>query len=265
MRSSRTSAAQWLTPIVGIMLVAASLGGMLTWLAGPSKGLLLISRQEGYLPPYLQRLNKNGVQQNILVVQGLLTTVIGLAYALIPDVSSVYWIFSVITTQVYLIMYLLMFVAAVQLRRKHPDHPRGFRAPMLIGLCGVGFAASISALLIGFIPPSQFAGGSGGLYVADRRRGRARARPAGAVPVLQDAQALVEAAGAGGGDPVMSTVVGDPEQARAVVGVHHRLGHPRCPRGRRPARLPLRQDDRGGRGQGRPADRGARGRRRADT
>ena len=155
---------QWLTPIVGIMLVAASLGGMLTWLAGPSKGLLLISRQEGYLPPFLQRLNKNGVQQNILVVQGLLTTVIGLAYALIPDVSSVYWVFSVITTQVYLIMYLLMFVAAVQLRRKHPDHPRGFRAPMLIGLCGVGFAASISALLIGFIPPSQFAGGSGGLY-----------------------------------------------------------------------------------------------------
>ena len=38
----------WLTPIVGIMLVAASLGGMLTWLAGPSKGLLLISRQEGF-------------------------------------------------------------------------------------------------------------------------------------------------------------------------------------------------------------------------
>ena len=38
---------QWLTPIFGIMLVAASLGGMLTWLAGPSKGLLLISRAGG--------------------------------------------------------------------------------------------------------------------------------------------------------------------------------------------------------------------------
>ena len=67
---------QWLTPIIGIMLVTASLGGMLTWLAGPSKGLLLISRQEGYLPPFLQQLNKHGVQQNILVVQGLVTTVI---------------------------------------------------------------------------------------------------------------------------------------------------------------------------------------------
>jgi glutamate:GABA antiporter len=156
--------AQWLTPLVGIMLVAASLGGMLTWLAGPSKGLLLISRQEGYLPPFLQRLNKNGIQQNILVTQGIVTTFIALGYALIPDVSSAYWIFSVITTQVYLIMYLLMFVAAVRLRRQDPDHPRGYRAPMLVGLCGVGFAASLAALLVGFVPPSQFGGGNAGVY-----------------------------------------------------------------------------------------------------
>ncbi|WP_448002628.1 APC family permease [Agromyces bauzanensis] len=157
---------QWLTPIVGVMLVAASLGGMLTWLAGPSKGLLLISREEGYLPPFLQRLNKHGVQQNLLVAQGLVTTVIALGYALIPNVSSAYWIFSVITTQVYLIMYLLMFVAAVRLRRNHPEHPRGYRAPMLIGLCGVGFTASLAALLVGFIPPSQFGGGNPLVYLA---------------------------------------------------------------------------------------------------
>ena len=157
--------AQWLTPLLGVMLVAASLGGMLTWLAGPSKGLLLISRQEGYLPPFLQRLNKRGVQQNILVTQGLITTVIALAYAFIPDVSSAYWIFSVITTQVYLIMYLLMFVAAVRLRRSQPDHPRGYRAPMLVALCGIGFAASLAALLIGFVPPSQFGSGNVGFYL----------------------------------------------------------------------------------------------------
>jgi amino acid transporter len=157
---------QWLTPIIGIALVAASLAGMLTWLAGPSKGLLLISRQEGYLPPFLQKLNKNGVQQNLLVTQGLVTTVIALGYALIPNVSSAYWIFSVITTQVYLIMYLLMFVAAVRLRRSHPDHPRGYRAPMLVGLCGVGFAASLAALLVGFIPPSQFGGDNPWVYFA---------------------------------------------------------------------------------------------------
>ncbi|MGW0912579.1 APC family permease [Streptomyces sp. NPDC002784] len=156
----------WMTPIAAVMLVAAALGGMLTWLAGPSKGLLEISRSEGYLPPFLQKLNKRGIQQNILVTQGVVTTVIALMYALIPNVSNVYWIFSTITTQVYLIVYLLMFVAAMRLRRNQPDHPRGYRVPALGLVCVVGLLASVAALAIGFVPPSQFSGGSVGVYVA---------------------------------------------------------------------------------------------------
>jgi len=153
---------QWLTPVTAIALICASLGGMLAWLAGPSKGLLLIGREQGYLPPYFQRLNKNGIQQNILVAQGWVTTLIALLYAFIPDVSTSYWIFSVITTQTYLIMYVLMFVAAARLRQKQPDHARGYRAPMLKTLCIVGGLSSVLAFLIGFIPPSQFSGGGVG-------------------------------------------------------------------------------------------------------
>ncbi len=93
------------------------------------KGLLTVAREEGYLPPFLQRLNKHGVQQNILVTQGVITTGIALLYAFIPDVSSAYWILSVITTQVYLVMYLLLFVAAVRLRRRAPDHPAATARP----------------------------------------------------------------------------------------------------------------------------------------
>ncbi|MEV8629660.1 APC family permease [Streptomyces sp. NBC_01268] len=155
----------WMTPIAAVMLISASLGGMLTWLAGPSKGLLEISRSEGYLPPFLQRLNKFGIQQNILVTQGVVTSVIALMYALIPNVSSVYWIFSTITTQVYLIVYLLMFVAAMRLRRNKPDHPRGYRVPMLGLVCTVGLVASLAAMAIGFVPPSQFGGSSVLAYV----------------------------------------------------------------------------------------------------
>ncbi|KQX49829.1 MULTISPECIES: APC family permease [unclassified Streptomyces] len=155
----------WMTPIAAVMLISASLGGMLTWLAGPSKGLLEISRSEGYLPPFLQKLNKFGIQQNILVTQGIVTSVIALMYALIPNVSSVYWIFSTITTQVYLIVYLLMFAAAVRLRKNQPDHPRGYRAPALGLLCAVGLLSSLAALAIGFVPPSQFGSGSVWSYI----------------------------------------------------------------------------------------------------
>ena len=154
-----------LVPIVAIALVCASAGGMLTWLAGPSKGLLLIARREGFLPPFFQQQNENEVAIHILVVQGAVTTVIALMYALIPSVSSAYWILSVMTTQVYLIVYLLMFVAAVNLRKRQPNVERGYTAPALKFLCVVGFLASAAAILIGFVPPSQFENGSTGAYV----------------------------------------------------------------------------------------------------
>jgi amino acid transporter len=156
---------QALVPVVAVALVCASAGGMLTWLAGPSKGLLMIARREGYLPPFFQHQNRNEVAVNILVVQGAVTTVIALLYALIPSVSSAYWILSVMTTQVYLIVYLLMFVAAVRLRRDQPNVERGYRAPAIRFLCVVGFLASAAAIFIGFVPPSQFENGNTAAYV----------------------------------------------------------------------------------------------------
>jgi glutamate:GABA antiporter len=150
----------WMTPIVALMLMTASLGGFMAWLAGPSKGLLMIGREEGYLPPFLQKMNVNNVQQNILFAQGILTTVIALLYVFIPSVSSTYWIFSVMTTQIYLIMYVLMFISVLRLRKTQPDTPRGYRVPAIKVVVGVGITSTIAAFLIGFVPPSQF--GSGG-------------------------------------------------------------------------------------------------------
>ncbi|SDK03809.1 APC family permease [Streptomyces indicus] len=149
----------WLTKIVGIMVVMAALGGMLTWLAGPAKGLVQLSRQEGYLPPFLQKLNSHGVPQNIMIAQGVITTLIGVLYAFSSDVSSAYWMFSVITVQIYLIAYLLMFVAVIKLRKTQPDRPRGFVVPAVTLVAGVGFIASACAMVIGFVPPDQFGDG----------------------------------------------------------------------------------------------------------
>jgi amino acid transporter len=69
------------------------------------------------------------------------------------------------TTQVYLIVYLLMFIAARNLRRHQPDVERGYVAPALGFLCIVGFVASLAAIFIGFVPPSQFENGSTAAYV----------------------------------------------------------------------------------------------------
>ncbi len=156
----------WLVPIIGLAIVVASLAGFMTWLSGPSRSLLLVARDGGYLPPYLQKTNKAGVQVNILVAQGWVTTALALLFALVPAVSNAYWIFMTITTSVYLLVYLWLFVSAYRLRKLQPDHPRGYRAPALPLLCGVGFAASLAAILISFVPPSQFGDGNALGFVA---------------------------------------------------------------------------------------------------
>jgi glutamate:GABA antiporter len=156
----------FLEPIIGIALVVASISGLLDWLAGPSTGLVQIARKQGYLPRYFQRVNANGVQLRIIVAQGIVITLIGLLYAVIPTVSRAYWVFAALATEVYLIMYVLMFVAASNLRRRQPKHPRGYRAPMLMTICVVGALASVAACVVGLFPPSQLGHASPPVYVS---------------------------------------------------------------------------------------------------
>jgi glutamate:GABA antiporter len=143
-------------PLIAIALAVGALAGMISWLDGPSEGLLRIGREQGFLPPYFQQVNRKGIEVRILAAQGTVVTLIALLYAFIPSVSSAYWIFAAMATQVYLIMYVLMFIAALRLRRSQPDRARGYRAPALGLLCLLGAVSSVAALVIGFVPPSQF-------------------------------------------------------------------------------------------------------------
>jgi amino acid transporter len=155
----------FLTPVIAVMIIIAMLSGMIAWLAGPSTGLLLIGREEGFIPPYFQKLNKHGMQMNIFIWQGIVTTIIACLYAFIPVVSDAYWIFEVMTLQIYLIMYLLMFLAAMKLRKSQPDRPRGYRTPALKLMCGMGIFTTVVAFFFGFVPPSQFHSGGTLVYI----------------------------------------------------------------------------------------------------
>jgi amino acid transporter len=143
-------------PLIAIALAVGALAGMISWLDGPSEGLLLIGRQQGYLPPYFQKVNRQGIEVRIIAAEGVVITLIAVLYAFIPSVSNAFWIFTTMATQVYLIMYVLLFIAVLRLRRSQPDHPYGYRAPALVLLCLLGGVSSVAAFVIGFIPPSQF-------------------------------------------------------------------------------------------------------------
>ncbi len=154
----------WMGPVIAIALVFGVLAGVLTWVAGPSKGIFTVGRA-GYLPPFFQRTNNNGVQRNILLVQGVIVTILGLLFVVMPSVQSFYQILSQLTVLLYLIMYMMMFAAAITLRYKLPKMERPFRlgakgngVMWLLG--GLGFCGSLLAFVLSFIPPSQISVGS---------------------------------------------------------------------------------------------------------
>ncbi|MBQ8493733.1 MAG: amino acid permease [Alistipes sp.] len=160
----------WLGSIVAIALVFGVLACVLTWVSGPSKGIFAVGRA-GYLPPFFQRENSAGVQRNILLVQGAIVTLLGLLFVVMPSVQSFYQILSQLTVLLYLIMYMLMFAAAIALRYKLPDAERPFRLGkrgngLIWLLGGLGFLGSLLAFVLSFIPPSQIAVGSNVVWFA---------------------------------------------------------------------------------------------------
>ena len=153
----------WAGPIIAIALMFGVLAGVLTWVAGPSKGIFMVGKA-GYLPPFFQRANKYGVQRNILLIQGVIVTLLSLLFVVMPSVQSFYQILSQLTVLLYLIMYMMMFAAAITLRYKMKSTPRPFRLGKgngLMWLLGVvGFCGSLLAFILSFVPPSQIATGS---------------------------------------------------------------------------------------------------------
>lgn len=153
----------WAGPVIAVALMLGVLASVLTWVAGPSKGIFTVGKA-GYLPPFFQKTNKAGVQRNILLIQGGIVTLLSLLFVVMPSVQSFYQILSQLTILLYLIMYMLMFAAAIVLRYKMKSAERPFRlgkGNALMWILGAtGFGGSLLAFALSFIPPGQIETGS---------------------------------------------------------------------------------------------------------
>lgn len=147
-----------LIPLISILVAFGAIGGMSTWTAGPSKALLAAATH-GELPEFLKEINRFGMPKALLITQAIVVSIISTLFLLLPTINSSFWIMITLASQVYLIMYLMMFFACIKLRYTHPNTPRAYRLPMgkigLFGINGIGILGAIFALVLGFFPPSQ--------------------------------------------------------------------------------------------------------------
>ena len=86
-----------------------------------------------------------------------------LVFLFMPTVNTSYWVLTVLAAQLYMLMYIIMFVTAIYLRVTKPEHHRPFKIPG--GVKGISFVAGLGALsslltfAIGFFPPADISAG----------------------------------------------------------------------------------------------------------
>ncbi|OGT65011.1 MAG: transporter [Gammaproteobacteria bacterium RIFCSPHIGHO2_12_FULL_45_9] len=142
-------------PLV-IMLVLGSVGSLVNWIISPTKGLLHAG-EEGFLPPWLCTKNKHNVPSVLLIGQAILVTLICVAFLIMPSVNGSYWFLTALSTQLYMLMYVLMFLAAIQLEKDPRIVHSTFRIPgKRIGTtiaASAGLVGSLTTVVVGFFPP----------------------------------------------------------------------------------------------------------------
>jgi glutamate:GABA antiporter len=149
----------WILPFLAGLLVVGAVAEINSWIIGPVKALYTTSIH-GNLPPFFQNLNKHGMPTHLLLFQAIIVTIVSFIILYMPSTSAAYWALTVISAQMYLVMYLLMFISAIRLRYTHPHVPRIYRIPHphkgIWLVASIGAFASLFAIAIGYVPPAEF-------------------------------------------------------------------------------------------------------------
>ena len=145
---------QWMI----LCIFLGSLGGLSTWMAGPTRNMM-IAAQDGVAPAFISKPNRYGAASNMLLCQAVFFTILCLAYVLFPDFNSAYGLLSDMTGELSILVYVVLFSAAIRLRYVKKEVKRTFALPggnvtMWI-VSGLAVLTCLTVFVLGFIPPDS--------------------------------------------------------------------------------------------------------------
>lgn len=155
-------------PLLAFLITIGTIASVSTWVAGPTKGLLAAA-QSGDLPPLFRKMNKNAMPAPLLILQAVVVSFISLIFILFPTLNEAYWVLMALVSELYLMMYLLLFAAAIKLRYKHPKVERLYKVPgkntgMWV-IAGIGILACTATMVVGILPPHHIPFKSPSTYI----------------------------------------------------------------------------------------------------
>ncbi|HCW52578.1 MAG TPA: glutamate:gamma-aminobutyrate antiporter [Clostridium sp.] len=159
----------WITKIIALLLAVGVMAEVSAWVVGPSEGMY-VAAKKGILPKKLAETNNHNVPIPLVLVQGVIVTIWAAVLTFGGGGNNVSFLTAVsLTVVIYLVGYLLFFLAYFNLLFKHKDLKRAYNVPggqvfkFIVALLGI--LTSIGALIISFFPPSQLTGNSVSEYL----------------------------------------------------------------------------------------------------
>lgn len=157
--TSHGKALEWIVRVVAAMLSLGVAAEVTSWIVGPSRGMY-VTAQQGILPKFMGKVNKNGVPVSLVAFQLCITTILMIVFTMGGGGSNMSFLIALgLTVVVYLMTYFMLFLGYMHLVLKQKDKKRGYQIPggtpvkMIISLSGL--VVSLIAFFISFFPPSS--------------------------------------------------------------------------------------------------------------
>lgn len=149
---------QILMPIIAFLITLGTMASVSTWTVGPVKGILAAA-QSGDFPPLFRKINKNAMPVPLLILQAIVVTILSLPFVFLPSLNEAFWMLLAMVTELYLLMYLLMFASAIKLRYSQPDAERPYKIPGgkwgIWIVAGIGILGCVFTMILSLLPPEH--------------------------------------------------------------------------------------------------------------
>ena len=145
----------WLLPVIAGCALLGMVGHIMIWVIGPTESLR-VAADDGLIPNTFQKMTRGGAPRNVMLLQAVIVSIICFL-GMVINLNAVFYVLTIISAQIYLVMYALIFISVIVLRFTKPDIKRSFRIPGgkpgLWIVAGTGLLSSILGICFMFVPP----------------------------------------------------------------------------------------------------------------
>lgn len=118
----------WIANVFAFLVAAGVILQLSSWINGPCHTISQVAR-EGYLPAKwgFHKTNKYDISSSLLWTQIIILTVFACLYAVAKNVNAMFITLTNATNVLYMLVYIIMAIALLNLRKKQPNLERPFR------------------------------------------------------------------------------------------------------------------------------------------